>query len=382
MHAWLNSVVALSVAGSSMFILYYGMTVISREALTARWYYWNRKLALFFFLVPVFLLLNVPLLLKKNHQPIEGEQLLFVQQNTVWLTENFVQILFIIWLVGAIVASGWFLFMYQSGYRKLYRNLIPVPKDHEVWKILAQQQRNMKLKNRIRLTYCQENISPILIGLFKPTIVLPMYEIPNDELALILKHELIHYKKKDLWVKRLGIFAIILHWYNPLIYLLQKELTKWCELSCDEYVVMPMSLSERKKYAETILNMMQRAQRHSLSPFSAPFFTTGKMKLKKRLQRMLTDKKVSRPIGMSSIVILFIFSGVSIVSSEYTHNNISPIEEEVLTLTEESFDTSIEEEGHSELISVKLSDESKFSKEEWKIILKKIERNEIILEEE
>lgn len=240
----------------------------------------------------------------------------------------------------------------------------------------------MKLKNRIRLTYCQENISPILIGLFKPTIVLPMYEIPNDELALILKHELIHYKKKDLWVKRLGIFAIILHWYNPLIYLLQKELTKWCELSCDEYVVMSMSLSERKKYAETILNMMQRAQRHSLSPFSAPFFTTGKMKLKKRLQRMLTDKKVSRPIGMLSIVILFIFSGVSIVSSEYTHNNISPIEEEVLTLTEESFDTSIEEEGHSELISVKLSDESKFSKEEWKIILKKIERNEIILEEE
>ena len=71
---------------------------------------------------------------------------------------------------------------------------------------------------------------------------------------------------------------------------------------------------------------------------------------------MLTDKKVSRPIGMLSIVILFIFSGVSIVSSEYTHNNISPIEEEVLTLTEESFDTSIEEEGHSELISVKLSD--------------------------
>ena len=48
MHAWINSVVALSVAGSSMFILYYGMTVISREALTARWYYWNRKLALFF----------------------------------------------------------------------------------------------------------------------------------------------------------------------------------------------------------------------------------------------------------------------------------------------------------------------------------------------
>ena len=97
---------------------------------------------------------------------------------------------------------------------------------------------------------------------------------------------------------------------------------------------------------------------------------------------MLTDKKVSRPIGMLSVIILFIFSGVSIVSSEYTHNNISPIEEEVLTLTEESFDTSIEEEGHSELMSVKLSDESKFSKEEWKKILKKIERNEIILEEE
>ena len=382
MHAWLNSVVALSVAGSSMFILYYGMTVISREALTARWYYWNRKLALFFFLVPVFLLLNVPLLLRKNHQPIEEEQLFSVQQNTVWLTENFVQILFIIWLVGAIAASGWFLFMYQSGYRKLYRNLIPVPKDHEVWRILAQQQSDMKLKNRIRLTYCQENISPILVGLFKPTIVLPMYGIPSDELAMILKHELIHYKKKDLWVKRLGIFAIILHWYNPLIYLLQKELTKWCELSCDEYVVMSMSLSERKKYAETILNTMQRAKRHSPAPFSTPFFTAGKKKLKKRLQRMLNDKKISRPISVLSMGLFFIFSGVGLASSEFTHNHVTSIEEEVLVVTPTPFDTSTEVEAHSEILSVKLSDKAHFSKKEWEEILKKIERNEIILEEE
>ncbi|MGY4794731.1 hypothetical protein ACVNNN_06980 [Lysinibacillus fusiformis] len=90
MDEWLNIVVTLSITGSSIFILSYGITTLSSEVLTAKWYYWNRKLALFFFLVPVFLILSVPLLLEKEQDFLSFQQLPIVEQNTMSLSEIFV----------------------------------------------------------------------------------------------------------------------------------------------------------------------------------------------------------------------------------------------------------------------------------------------------
>lgn len=326
MYEWLNIVIALSVAGGSIFILSYCMTAITREALPARWYYRNRKLALFAFLVPIFLLLNVSILFKKDNHFLQLGQLAIVQQSTVYLSERFIQIVFIIWLVGAIGTGLWFLYIYRGFYQKVYRKYVAVPKEHVVWSILERQRKDMNVKSSITLAYCQENISPILVGMFKPTIVLPMYAIPDDELAMIINHELTHYKKKDLWVKRALIIAIILHWYNPLIYFLHKEITKWCELSCDEDVVMKLSSrAERKKYGETILNMMKRANQQENSAFLLTFFTTGQMRLKKRLMRIVKAKQVSKPIVIVIITLFLAFGSAGVISSAFTHKNISSV---------------------------------------------------------
>lgn len=386
MHEWLNIVMALSIAGSSIFILSYGITAITREALIARWYYWNRKLALFFFIIPIFLMLNMPLLFKKDNQFLQLGQLPIVQQNTVTLSENFIQIVFVIWLIGAIGTGLWFLYMHRGFYQKVQKSCIGVPKGHVVWSILEREQRDMNLKHSVNLAYCQENISPILVGIFKPMIVLPIYEIPDDELALIIKHELTHYKKKDLWIKSAMIIAIMLHWYNPLIYFLHKEITKWCELSCDEDVVVKLSShAERKKYGETILNMMKRANQQENSPFLIAFFTTGQMRLKKRLMRIVEAKQASKSIVFVVIILFLAFGSVGVIGSAFTHKKISSVSKEgnrTIPFEHIDIDKKEVEKRSSEIISVKLSDESRFSEEEWGKILKQIENNEIILEKE
>ncbi|MFJ7732567.1 M56 family metallopeptidase [Lysinibacillus sp. NPDC097231] len=385
MDEWLNIVMALSVAGSSIFIISYCITSISREALAARWYYWSRKLALFFFIVPIFLILNVPLLFKKDNQFLQLGRLPIVQQNTISLSEIFVQIVFVAWLIGAIGTGLWFLYMYRGFYQKIHKNFVAVPKEHVVWSILERQRRDKNLKYSVNLAYCRENISPILVGMFKPTIVLPMYAIPDEELTMIINHELTHYKKKDLWIKRAMIVVTMLHWYNPFIYLLHKEITKWCEFSCDEDVVMKLSHSERKKYGETILNMIQRTNQHASSPYSTSFFTTGQMRLKKRLVRILKVKKVSKSSIVIAITLFLVFGSVGIVSSVFAHKNIPSVPEkgnEVIPLEQVDHDKKEVEKSSSEIISVKLSDESRFSKEEWAKILKQIENNEVILEKE
>lgn len=48
-----------------------------------------------------------------------------------------------------------------------------------------------------------------------------------------------------------------LHWFNLFVHILCKEIHIWSELSCEEEVVSEMSYAERKRYGETILNMLE-----------------------------------------------------------------------------------------------------------------------------
>lgn len=48
---------------------------------------------------------------------------------------------------------------------------------------------------------------------------------------------MIHLKRNDLWIKALVLVANALHWFNPLVYVLRKDIHMWSELSCDEEVV-------------------------------------------------------------------------------------------------------------------------------------------------
>lgn len=382
----LSVFLALSIAGSGVIVFSCFIKWISKEIFAAKWHYWNRKLALFLFLIPVFWISELTFVVEKENRSNSFWYSTIIYENTLSLTELFVQIVFVVWLIGVIATGLWFLYLYRDFFKKLQVNCVTVPKEHELWSILERQRSDMNLKGTINLAYCQANISPILVGVFKPTIVLPMYDIPNDELDMIIRHELTHYKKKDLWIKRAMLLATILHWYNPFIYVLQREINKWCELACDEDIVIEMSHAERKKYGETILNMVQRAtqdsrvKQNSNTTFLSTSFSNGRTHLKRRLINMLKVKKVSKPIVVLSAVMLLALGSISIVSSAFAHKNFPSFSEKTtLHLGEQPTENS---NGQYSLYSVKLSDESKFRKGDWAEILKQIESGEVILEKE
>jgi len=99
--------------------------------------------------------------------------------------------------------------------------------------------------------------TPMLIGLLKPIIVLPKMPLEDEQLEVILKHELVHYKRKDLLLKMVGLVAHAVHWFNPAVYILNRQLNIYCELSCDEKVVSEMDLAGKKYYGELILQFLQ-----------------------------------------------------------------------------------------------------------------------------
>ena len=95
----------------------------------------------------------------------------------------------------------------------------------------------------------------MLVGVLFPTVYLPCREIPDENMRMVLLHELTHYKRKDLLVKWFSVFVNAVHWFNPLCYLACAALSEACEVSCDMAVTKNMTEEEQKLYMQTILHL-------------------------------------------------------------------------------------------------------------------------------
>jgi len=101
--------------------------------------------------------------------------------------------------------------------------------------------------------------SPMLIGFFKPKIVIPKAEIGAYDYQLALRHELTHHTQKDAWFKLLAVLVNSLHWFNPVTYFVVRNISEACEYACDEKVTRDMEWEEKKRYSDMILNFASNA---------------------------------------------------------------------------------------------------------------------------
>lgn len=124
-------------------------------------------------------------------------------------------------------------------------------------KIFSEVKNELKIKRHIRLKASSDIGSPMLVGVLFPTVYIPCREIPDNNMRMVLLHELTHYKRKDLLVKWFAILVNAVHWFNPLCYLACAALSEACEVSCDMAVTKNMSEDEQKLYMQTILNLVE-----------------------------------------------------------------------------------------------------------------------------
>ena len=123
-------------------------------------------------------------------------------------------------------------------------------------KIFSEAKKELKIKRRIRLKASSDIGSPMLVGVLFPTVYIPCREIPDNNMRMVLLHELTHYKRKDLLVKWFAILVNAVHWFNPLCYLACAALSEACEVSCDMSATKNMSENEQKLYMQTILDLV------------------------------------------------------------------------------------------------------------------------------
>lgn len=306
-----------------MFIFFLKLTYES--AFLAKWNYLIRKLACLFFLVPIWLIVPRVLSLTINTNNNIATIPIYAQQKAIseqYLSIGLAITMLSIYIAGVIIFGAWHVYCYVKISKEIKSGNLRVGADSKAKQLLNFFKEDMGIRRNIQMVYNNKIASPALIGLFKPMIILPVEEIPADELGMVLQHELIHFKRKDLWTKAFMLLTSTLHWFNPFVHLLHKEILIWSELSCDEEVVADMSYIDRKRYGETILNMLEVSSSKTQS--YSVLFSGNKKNLKKRLLTVLHVKKANKSITVIAIILLVSIGLVATTTSAWASNH-SPI---------------------------------------------------------
>mgnify|MGYP000117607854 FL=1 len=317
---------------SVIILLYIAITPFLSKRYSAKGLYYSWLIIVIGLIVPYWPKINVPVIDKKvkgpagailtkslltvplttadtatqvnNSAPINNTDLQYALTNIQWW-----QFIAIIWVTGVIV----YLFIHCL---KHYR-LVKVAdrwsediKDEQVLALMESIKKDLGISGHISLHLCPNIGSPMMIGVFKPRILLPFVVISQGELRFILKHELVHYKRKDLWYRYLLLFATALHWFNPVIYLMIKVVNAQCELSCDAEVVRNSNKNTRYQYCETIAGLLEN-QSKIKTALSTNFYG-GKNGMKNRFLSIMDTRK--KRVGLFIIcATLIITAGVRIV---------------------------------------------------------------------
>lgn len=211
-----------------------------------------------------------------------------------------------VWLAGATLCFA----RYTVGYVRFRRVLMRTLRTTDG--ATARVYRELSASRGPRI-FCSAYVkTPMLLGLVRPLIILPACGFSEESARNVLRHELTHYRRGDLYVKWFFVLAASLHWFNPLMPLFRRELDRVCELSCDENVLARMEPSERRSYGETLLDLA--SNRTLPAGVVATTFATEKRALKERLEQIMKFKYKPRAILALTIAALLLMGTVALAA--------------------------------------------------------------------
>jgi len=252
-----------------------------------------------------------------------------------------------VWLAGLIMFT-----VYHSvkHYRfiKMVRRWSKAITDEHVLSLLQSLKSEIGITRRIPIYLCPCVGSPVMIGLIKPRILLPTLEPAQDEICFILKHELIHYKRKDLLYKYLILAATAIHWFNLIVYIMAREINALCEMSCDADVVKCTDMDTRQLYSETIIGVVKHQSK--LKTALSTNFYGGKKDMVKRISSIM-DKSTKKMGVVIVCVVLALTAGTgflfAIASESETLSEEAPLSDGSLVLYEPNILNSTQHENEA-----------------------------------
>jgi len=207
---------------------------------------------------------------------------------------NLFDVIRIVWFAGIFLSVAYHAANHLMFKRFVRRWGMPEP-DPGYLQIFNETARRMGIVRALGLKRCKGIKTPMLMGFIKPAVLLPDLSCDEEDLRFIFRHELTHYKRRDLWYKLALMITISIHWFNPAVHLMIKQANKDIETICDTLTVHGMDMGLRKKYSEMLLTSCvgRRVCRSRLTTN----FIGGKRMLKQRFLNILGKKAKKKRQG-------------------------------------------------------------------------------------
>lgn len=138
--------------------------------------------------------------------------------------------------------------------------------------------------------------APAVFGLVRPTICLPaslIETLSSQELRLILRHELAHIRRRDIWVIVAASIATACHWFNPLVWISVRRLRAAVESAADRLAIDGLSTDEAAAYGSLLLRIATNGTAPLGSPTLGFLSFASSNRLKPRIEQLL-DRSASR----------------------------------------------------------------------------------------
>lgn len=196
------------------------------------------------------------------------------------LLDSIVEVFETIWIFGIV-----FFFVYTA---------------ISYWRLRCKVHTAVRYKDNI---FQSENvISPFVLGIIKPKMYIP-FKVEIMELEHIVAHEKAHIRRKDHWWKPLGFIVLMVHWFNPLMWLAYVLLCRDIELACDEKVIKELGNEQRADYTQSLVAYSVNRRIIAACPLAF-----GEVGVKERVKSVMDYKKPTLWVIISAMLVCTIVS--------------------------------------------------------------------------
>ena len=163
------------------------------------------------------------------------------------------------------------------------------------WRLRRKVDTAVRYKDNI---FQSENVSfPFVLGIIKPRIYLP-FKMNGQYLEYVVAHEQAHICRKDHWWKPLGFLLLMIHWFNPLMWLAYVLLCRDIELACDEKVIKELGNEQRGDYTQALVACSINRRMIAACPLAF-----GEVSVKERVKSVMNYKKPAFWVIIISVIV-------------------------------------------------------------------------------
>ncbi len=189
----------------------------------------------------------------------------------------------------------------------------------------AQRFAGTKFKVQVRLT--RNPMSPAVCGLFRPAILIPqslLESFSDEQLRAVLLHELIHLRRRDVWLNFVQALLQIFYWWHPLVWLANSRIRRVREEAVDDAVMLALR-EDAESYAPTLLEVAKLALNRPLASLGLVGILESRHALRQRIER-LVDFRPPRKAGLTLISLLGIlaFTAVAVPMGQAPAKVVEP----------------------------------------------------------